>query len=32
MRSRAPAQSMFGEMFGEIAGMWWLFLITGMRG
>lgn len=30
MRSRAPAQSMFGEMFGEITGMWWLFLITGI--
>lgn len=29
MRSRAPAQSMFEE-FGEITGMWWLFLITGI--
>ena len=30
MRSRAPAQPSFGEMFGEITGMWWLFLITGI--
>jgi len=30
MRSPAPAQSMFEEMFGEITGMWWLFLITGI--
>ena len=30
MRLRAPAQSRFGEMFGEITGIWWLFLITGI--
>jgi uncharacterized membrane protein HdeD (DUF308 family) len=30
MSRRAPAQSMFGEMFGEITGIWWLFLITGI--
>jgi hypothetical protein len=26
VRSRDPAQS----MFGEITGLWWLFLITGI--
>ena len=30
MRRRAPAQSRFGGMFGEITGIWWLFLITGI--
>jgi uncharacterized membrane protein HdeD (DUF308 family) len=30
MSRRAPAQAMFGEMFGEITGIWWLFLITGI--
>jgi uncharacterized membrane protein HdeD (DUF308 family) len=30
MKSRAPAQPSLGEMFGEITGMWWLFLITGI--
>ena len=30
MRSRATAQPSLGEMFGEITGMWWLFLITGI--
>ncbi|MGH2488569.1 MAG: HdeD family acid-resistance protein [Candidatus Limnocylindria bacterium] len=30
MRRRARAPSMFGEIFGEITGIWWLFLITGI--